>query len=73
LVTLADGVAGLGVPTAIIYGAADPLCARHMEQLAERLPNAFVVRLQDCGHYLQEDCPEKLQDALVEFLKTLPP
>lgn len=71
LVTLSDQVARLGVSMAIIYGAADPLCGRHMEQLAERLPDASVVRLEGCGHYVQEDCPEQLEEALLAFLRGL--
>jgi len=72
LVPLADQIAGLSVPLGIIYGAADRLCGPHMEALASRLPGAFVVRLPDCGHFVQEDCPEELQDALLKFLERLP-
>lgn len=71
LLTLAGKIARLRVPTAIVYGAADRLCGRHMEQLARQLPNASVVRLRDCGHFVQEDCPEMLQEALTAFLRAL--
>ena len=72
LVPLADQVACLPVPVGIIYGAADHLCGRHMEELAKRIPHATVVRLADCGHFVQEDCPQGLRAALTEFLRCLP-
>lgn len=69
LVGLAESIAALDVPMALIYGAADRLCGRHMEQLADGLRGAVVARLPDCGHYLQEDCPKELEEALLDFLR----
>jgi pimeloyl-ACP methyl ester carboxylesterase len=72
LVPLAEQIARLPVPVAIIYGLADRLCGRHMEVLANHHPDAFVVRLPNCGHFVQEDCPEELRAALIDFLRGVP-
>jgi pimeloyl-ACP methyl ester carboxylesterase len=31
-------------------------------------PDAHVIRLEDAGHYLQEDAHERIVPALVEFI-----
>jgi pimeloyl-ACP methyl ester carboxylesterase len=36
--------------------------------LGKQLAGASVVRMPDCGHYLQEDCPDKVEKEVVEFL-----
>lgn len=33
-------------------------------------PDAKVLRLEDAGHYLQEDAHERIVPALVEFLRS---
>jgi haloalkane dehalogenase len=40
--------------------------------VAEDFPDAEVTRLDDAGHYLQEDAHERIVGELVRFLGDLP-
>lgn len=56
-------------PTLIIHGERDPLIRlRHAEQMARAIPDAKLVRLPRCGHFPQEECPEKVGTPLRSFL-----
>ncbi|MFQ5458242.1 MAG: alpha/beta fold hydrolase [Myxococcota bacterium] len=68
---IARGLPALTVPVRIIYGTRDrilPDVAKTMAHVARDLPQARVTALRDCGHFLQEDAPEKIADLLAEFL-----
>ncbi len=68
LADLAGRMAALQAPVAVIYGEADQLCGAHMKRLGAELPAAHVVALANCGHYIQEDCPDRLAREVVRFL-----
>ncbi len=60
----------LGVPTLVIWGAADPyLPVHYAERQREFFPNAQIVILERSGHWPFADDPEGVADALLPFLQ----
>ena len=65
---LVQKLPSLEVSVYIIYGERDMMLANEMKKLAEELPHARVTPLTDCGHFLQEEKPERLSELIGEFL-----
>ncbi len=65
---LVQKLPSLEVPVYIIYGERDMMLANEMKKLAKELPRARVTPLTDCGHFLQEEKPERLSELIGEFL-----
>ncbi len=61
---------GWDVPTQLIWGMRDPVFMPwFLEEFERRLPNrAPTVRIEDASHFLQEDQPERIVDAISAFL-----
>jgi haloalkane dehalogenase len=60
----------LRVPVRIVYGERDrvlPDVAQTMARVQHDLPHAVCTALPDCGHFLQEDAPERVGTLLSEF------
>ncbi len=71
LATIATGLKDLSQPIQIIYGTKDfalPDVAHTMKRVKQDLPQAVVHKLPGCGHFLQEDEPEKVSALIHEFL-----
>ncbi|MBD2314344.1 alpha/beta fold hydrolase [Desertifilum sp. FACHB-1129] len=67
---ITSGFANWTQPTQIIWGINDPwLPVSQAEAFAQMLNNVELVRLAEVGHYPQEDWPEKVNEALVPFLR----
>ncbi len=65
-----QGFSDWSVPTLIARGlAAKTLPESLAESFAEKLNDARVVKLEETGHYAQEDWAEKVSDAVVPFLR----
>lgn len=65
------GLAEFDMPVTMIYGTDDrilPDVARTMRRVARDVPQATCTPLEGCGHFLQEDEPERLSALLAEFL-----
>jgi pimeloyl-ACP methyl ester carboxylesterase len=62
-------------PVRIVWAMRDPaFTPQVLDQLWLRtFPHAKVVRLEDAGHYLQEDAHERIVPALLGLLDELPP
>lgn len=61
------------VPVRLIYGANDrilPDIAQTMARIKRDLPQAEITALPGCGHFLQEDEPERVAELLGEFIRT---
>ncbi len=57
-------------PILLAWGMRDPwLPVADIEPLAKTLPDAELVKLEEVGHYPQEDWHEKVSDALLTFLR----
>lgn len=59
------------VPVRLIYGTGDrilPDVAKTMQRVKRLLPQAELTALPGCGHFLQEDEPEKIAGLLSAFL-----
>jgi len=59
------------VPVRIIYAENDrilPEVAKTMQRVKGDLPNAEVTSLPNCGHFLQEDEPQRVGELISEFL-----
>ena len=60
----------LRMPVRIIYGERDrilPDVAQTMARVKRDLPQAEVTALPDCGHFLQEEAPERIGEELAAF------
>ncbi len=63
------GLAALGVPTLLLWGANDafaPVAGAH--RLKREIPDAKLVVLEDAGHFLFADEPERAAAEVTEFL-----
>jgi pimeloyl-ACP methyl ester carboxylesterase len=59
-------------PVQIIYGENDkilPRVARTMSRVKDNLPQASILSLPNCGHFLQEDEPLLISEAILAFMK----
>jgi pimeloyl-ACP methyl ester carboxylesterase len=57
-------------PTLVAWGLSDPwLPVAMAESFVNALPNGKLVRLEEVGHYTQEDWAEKVAEAIVPFLR----
>lgn len=57
-------------PTLVAWGMRDPWLSWEMvENFANKVPGTELVRLEEVGHYPQEDWHEKVNDALLTFLR----
>ena len=65
-----------GVPVRIVYGAGDrilPDVERTMRKVERDVGGAEVTRLEDCGHFLQEERPDEIGSILAEFFSAHTP
>jgi haloalkane dehalogenase len=69
-VEIARLLPSLSVPVRVIYGEQDrilPDVAETMARVKRDLPHAEVTALANCGHFLQEEEPERVGDLLAAF------
>jgi len=67
---IARELPSLRIPVRIVYGARDrllPDVAETMARVKTDLPQAEITALPDCGHFLQEEAPEKVGELLARF------
>lgn len=67
---IAADLSTLTVPVRIVYGEEDrilPDVAETMRRVRADLPQADVIPLRGCGHFLQEEAPERIGELLAEF------
>lgn len=60
----------VSVPVRLVWGMRDPVFQPvFLEQWRELFPNAVTVELADASHFLVEDCPDAVTDAIEGFLR----
>jgi pimeloyl-ACP methyl ester carboxylesterase len=67
---IAQGLPGLEIPVCVVYGEQDrilPDIAETAARLKSDMPQAQVTALPDCGHFLQEEAPDKVGELLADF------
>lgn len=68
-----DGFLGrLDVPALVLWGATDtfaPVGGAH--RFADELPDARLVVVEDAGHFLPEDAPQRVSREIASFLATV--
>ena len=65
-------LAKIDCPSLVLCGAEDTLCpVEYHEAMAERLPNAELVVVPDCGHLATLEAPEAVNQALISCLQRL--
>lgn len=55
----------------IIYGEQDrilPKVANTMEKVKQDLPQSIIIKLPNCGHFIQEEEPKKISAAISSFM-----
>jgi pimeloyl-ACP methyl ester carboxylesterase len=62
-------------PTLFLVGSLDLICGpAHSEAMASAIPDAQVVIVPDCGHFIPAEAPEAFREAVVSFCAAhLPP
>ncbi len=71
LAEIGQKLPSLQVTVRIIYGEKDralPDVAKTMQRVKGDIPNAQITSLPNCGHFLQEDEPERVGQLISEFL-----
>lgn len=64
-----DDLASLAVPTMLIHGRQDPLVPIEWSiRAADRIPDAELKLIQDCGHWAPRERPRQFNDLLLEWL-----
>jgi len=61
------------IPVSLIFGTNDrilPDVAKTMQRVQRALPQARLSALPGCGHFLQEDEPEKVAELLAAFMNS---
>ncbi|QHT67061.1 alpha/beta fold hydrolase [Rhodocytophaga rosea] len=57
-------------PVLLIWGMKDKfITPAYLQKFASGFPDAYVVELPTCGHFPQEEEPEKVADAIRSFVK----
>ena len=63
------GLPRIGCPTAVIWGRRDAYLSPAIpEELAKRIPNAELTMIEDAGHFIMEERPAPVTDALLRLL-----
>lgn len=58
------------VPVLIIWGEKDSwMPLNYFQRLSHAFPQATTVVIPNCGHISQEECPQKVSQALLQFFK----
>ena len=65
---LIPGLRGLSVPTLVITGDHDFIPVDVAEHIAQAIPGAKLITIEDCGHFTYLECPDEVRSALGGFL-----
>lgn len=69
---LADRLGQIQVPTLVISGDDDQIVpVDNSIRLAEDIPGAQLVVIDNCGHLPQEECPDDFMESVINFLNLI--
>lgn len=64
----------IDAPALMVMAENDPVLTPAMaDGMEARVPNLRKVLIRECGHWTQQEQPQQLNEALVDWLSTLPP
>jgi pimeloyl-ACP methyl ester carboxylesterase len=64
-----DALSRISKPTLIIWGRHDRyIDVKYGRRMADLMPNAKLVVLENCGHSSHEECPETVNRLIINFL-----
>jgi len=67
---ISTGLKAWSQPTLVIWGLSDPwLSLDACKETINGLPDGTLETLEEVGHYVQEDWPEKVNEVLIPFLR----
>ncbi len=70
---LAERLATIRCPVSVIWGDRDPYVPfETARELADRIPDARLSRLYGADHYVTEERPREVTDALLSLLNVVP-
>ena len=59
----------LHIPTLVIAGEDDFIPVEVARNIAQAIPNAKLVTIEDCAHFAYLECPADVRNALNEFFQ----
>jgi proline iminopeptidase len=62
----------LKIPTLVISGGYDFIPPEIAAHIAQAIPHAQLVTLENCGHFAYLECPGEVRNALNEFFQRTP-
>ena len=63
-------VGTLDIPAELVWGNSDPILGQALPVMKRRFPNALATET-DAGHFLQEEVPEVIAEAIVRVVDHL--
>ena len=69
LLYLSEKFKGLKVNKYLVIAKEDPLCFEHMKKLSEDNPGIPFYLIENCGHFIAIDRPNKLNEVLIRILE----
>ena len=65
-------LAAVGIATLVLWGDHDFIPREISEYVAQALPQARLITLEDCGHFAYLECPAAVRTALQDFARQPP-
>ena len=67
MIKIENYVKTLDIPVEIVWGMSDPILGKALSRMEENFPRAPVTQT-DAGHFLQEEVPNEIAEALIRVL-----
>ena len=67
MIKIENYVKTLDIPVEIVWGMSDPILGKALPRMEENFPKAPVTQT-DAGHFLQEEVPDEIAEALIRVL-----